>query len=146
MNKISALLNKVDFFEKLAIHGNRHGALKALAYEYPAIDPAMQKKIRDYAVSKGVPFFFNMDVIKKTEDGKLGPITRDLIEKVKQHFKNSDPYDNTLMGPQGDQELFKTITYLSENKTPQNDGLEPGSIYDLARESGDKVEYSPDDI
>ena len=31
MNKINALLNKVDFFEKLAIHGSRHGALKALA-------------------------------------------------------------------------------------------------------------------
>ena len=233
MNKINALLNKADFFEKLAIHGSRRHALKSLAQdqatlnkakkeleaciplfrkipdygsfssrtreegallgvgditntvhtkkdltsvienmrnniteirsndrhgnildlidldlrldtaerllndnsihtpfpirkavEYPSIDPAMQKKIRDYAVSIGLSFSDDT-TLRKTEDGKLGPVTRGIIEDIKQHFKDSDPYDDTPMGPQGDQELFKTITYLSKNKAPQNNEPEP---------------------
>ena len=234
MNKINALLNKADFFEKLAIHGSRRHALKSLAqnkvgvplaivdnkkrikdtlvnalgnntmdsseegslspatlelkllidkvdkasdynslnsvigdadqwvteqvystgksvykdddiklitnvignvksllkphvnpsYAYTSIDPAMQKKIRDYAVSIGLSFSDDT-TLRKTEDGKLGPVTRGIIEDIKQHFKDSDPYDDTPMGPQGDQELFKTITYLSKNKAPQNNEPEP---------------------
>lgn len=78
---------------------------------YPYIDSTIQEKVRDFAVIKGLAFY-NMDILKKTEDAKLGPVTRDMIEKCKQYLNSQDAYtyDEIPLGPSGDQELFSVIT------------------------------------
>ena len=109
MIKINALLKKVDFFEKLAIHGRRHSSLKSLGQLYPTIDRETQKSLRDFAVSKGLSFY-NYDILDKTKDGELGPKTRLIIEEIKKYLnKDSDAYDEIPMGPSGDQQLFDVI-------------------------------------
>ena len=95
MIKINALLKKVDFFEKLAIHGRRHSSLKSLGQLYPTIDRETQKSLRDFAVSKGLSFY-NYDILDKTKDGELGPKTRLIIEEIKKYLnKDSDAYDES---------------------------------------------------
>lgn len=78
---------------------------------YPYIDPIIQEKVRDFAVIKGLTFY-NMDILRKTEDAKLGPVTRDMIEKCKQYLNSQESYayDEIPLGPSGDQELFSVIT------------------------------------
>ena len=117
MKKISALLKKVDFFEKLVIHGSRSNGLKSLAQLYPTIDPVIQKALRDYAIRSGL-VFFNQDILDKTNDGELGPKTRTMIEAVKTHWNQYIKPNETKipMGPSGDQEVFKAIANLYKPK------------------------------
>jgi len=81
---------------------------------YPRINPQIQKTIRNFAHRERLIDYDisrNMEQSRMTEDGFIGPITRSIIEKVKQHLNSQDVYETDYIeyGAAGDADLFKVI-------------------------------------
>lgn len=112
MKKIDALLKKVEFFEKLAVHGDRKSLLAAIAQATPMVggtpeaekyladlnapsssqtlkettivaNPPINPKIQQMLSDLLVPYG---DIFPLKPDGEMGPQTKDALRKFKARF------------------------------------------------------------
>lgn len=114
MKKIDALLKKVEFFERLAVHGDRKSLLAAIAQATPMVGgtPEAEKYLKDLEAPKPSssqtlkettivanppinPKIQQMlsdllvpygDIFPLKPDGEMGPQTKDALRKFKARF------------------------------------------------------------